>query len=168
MTVSLLGFNNDRAGRMASLIHGWRCGAQPANCLGFVLWWPPPCAFAVRRAAAGVVWRVSRGRVAPLLLSVPAFSPCRVRDHAPSGARGARRAPLKPFSRESCHRPKRQRKGNEKRQREKATRKGNEPVTRACPFVLRRVMRDTRPPDLRQSKARIAADADVHPKGAAA
>jgi hypothetical protein len=49
-----------------------------------------------------------------------------------------RRRVLEAFCRESCHR--------------------GEPV----PFVLRRVMRDTRPPaDLRYSKARIAACADV-------
>jgi hypothetical protein len=65
LTVILLGFNNDRAGRMAAHIQrrtalSW-CGA----CSGSVPRRPPPCAAAVRRAAAGWCGGFIAGVTAP-------------------------------------------------------------------------------------------------------
>ena len=93
----LLGFNNDRAGRMAPLRTrgGLRRSAGAASCLGSVPRRPPPCAVAVRRAAAAGTAGSPRARFAPAFCCVRQFSRRAACAVTRRQARGALRAPLK-------------------------------------------------------------------------
>ena len=71
---------------------GLRRSAGAASCPGSAPRRPPPWAFALRRAAAAWCGGFPRARRARLLLCAPALPPCRVRGHAPPGARRAPRA----------------------------------------------------------------------------
>ena len=94
LTVILLGFNNDRAGRMALFAHARRVAAISwcGELWGAVPRRPPPWATALRRAAAVWCGGFPRARRARFLLHAPAGPPCCVRGHAPPGARRAPRA----------------------------------------------------------------------------
>ena len=89
----LLGFNNNRAGRMAPFANARRVGAR----CGEVARVRASAAAAVRcRAKASgrrVMRRIPRGRVAPAFCCMCQLScRCCVRGHAPPGARRALRA----------------------------------------------------------------------------
>ena len=94
LTVILLGFNNGRAGRMAPFAcarPGLRCPAWCGGC-------PGTTQRGRRRGyctkASGRSWcgEFPGGRLASAFSWTASFPPCRVRGHAPPGARRAPRA----------------------------------------------------------------------------
>ena len=71
---------------------GLRCPAWCGGCPGIRAPRPPPWLFALRRAAAAGAASYPAGASRPPSAGAPAFPPCRVRGHAPPGARRAPRA----------------------------------------------------------------------------